>query len=46
MQVQELEPLVGEWATEVRMPRAGATRSAGRTTFEWLEGGGYLIQRG
>ena len=45
MQVQELEPLVGEWATEVRMPPGGGDPVRGRTTFEWLEGGGYLIQR-
>ena len=44
MQVQELEPLVGEWTTELRMP-GGDEMVLGRTTFEWLEGGGYLIQR-
>ena len=44
MQVHELEPLVGEWATEVRMPGDDEV-IRGRTTFEWLEGGGYLIQR-
>ena len=44
MKLEELEPLVGEWATEVELPGAsGAIR--GRTTFSWLEGGGYLIQR-
>ena len=44
MHVDELEPLVGEWTTEVRMPgRDEVVR--GRATFEWLEGGGYLIQR-
>ena len=42
--VQELEPLVGEWTAEIRLPgRDEVVR--GRTTFEWLEGGGYLIQR-
>ena len=44
MQVQELESLVGEWTTEVRMPGQDEV-IRGRTTFEWLEGGGYLIQR-
>jgi len=44
MQVQELEPLVGEWTTEIRMPGLDEV-VGGRTTFEWLEGGGYLIQR-
>ncbi len=44
MQAQELEPLIGEWTTEVRMPGHDEV-IRGRTTFEWLEGGGYLIQR-
>lgn len=42
--VQQLEPLVGEWATEVRLPGEDEV-VRGSTTFEWLEGGGYLIQR-
>jgi hypothetical protein len=45
MEIQELEPLVGEWVTEVRMPPGGGEPVRGRTTFEWLEGGGYVIQR-
>jgi hypothetical protein len=44
MDVRELEPLVGEWATEADVPGQDAV-ARGRTTFEWLEGGGYLIQR-
>lgn len=44
MQLEALQPLVGEWTTEVRHPSRDAP-IAGRTTFEWLEGGGYLIQR-
>lgn len=43
MEVHELEPLVGEWATQAAIP--GRAVAHGRTTFEWLEGGGYLIQR-
>ena len=39
MQVQKLEPLVGEWTTEIRMPGLDEV-VGGRTTFEWLEGGG------
>ncbi len=35
-----LDVLVGEWQTFV--PGVGAR---GRTTFEWLDGGGFLIQR-
>jgi hypothetical protein len=45
MQIEALEPLIGEWVTEVRLPPGGGDPVRGRTTFEWLEGGGYLIQR-
>jgi hypothetical protein len=38
--LDELEALVGEWTVEV----PGFDVDA-RTTFEWLEGGGFLIQR-
>jgi hypothetical protein len=44
MEMQELEPLVGAWRTEVRMPGQDEVIH-GRTTFEWLDGGAYLIQR-
>jgi hypothetical protein len=45
MQIQDLEPLVGAWTTEVRLPPGGGEPVRGGTTFEWLEGGGYLVQR-
>jgi hypothetical protein len=35
----DLEALVGEWRTSV------AGEAVGTTTFEWLEGGGFLVQR-
>jgi hypothetical protein len=38
--LRRLDVLVGEWAAEV----PGFDVEA-RTTFEWLEGGGFLIQR-
>ena len=44
MTVEALEPLVGEWTTEVKLPDHDGV-VGGRTTCEWLEGGGYLIQR-
>jgi len=44
MNLQALEPLIGEWATSATLPGADKV-VRGRTTFEWLEGGGYLIQR-
>ena len=40
-ELSKLEVLVGEWKPEV----PGAGDIAARTTFEWLEGGGFLIQR-
>ena len=41
--MEALEPLVGEWATEVRHPDIGVVH--GEMSVEWLDGGGYLIQR-
>lgn len=38
--LEQLNMLVGSWETTI--PSAG---TQGRTTFEWLEGGGFLIQR-
>jgi hypothetical protein len=35
-----LDVLVGEWETSVP-----GIEAEGRTTFEWLEGGGFLIER-
>ncbi len=42
--MQALEPLVGEWTAEAVMP-GGGDGVGGSMTVEWLEGGGYLIQR-
>ena len=44
MELEELQPLVGEWAVEATVPGQDGT-AAGRTTWDWLERGGYLIQR-
>lgn len=38
--LEQLNILIGEWETTV--PERGVR---GRTTFEWLESGGFLIQR-
>ena len=38
------EALIGTWATEARHPLLDAD-VPGAVTFEWLEGGHYLIQR-
>jgi hypothetical protein len=39
------EVLVGEWDTEALFPFDPPVTLPGRTTFEWLEGGFFLIQR-
>lgn len=39
------QALIGEWATEMTHPMFRGTVVSGRTTFEWLEGGRFLIQR-
>jgi len=41
--MEALEALVGEWTTEVRHPDIGVVH--GEMSVEWLDGGGYLIQR-
>jgi hypothetical protein len=38
-----LEPLIGEWTTEVRFPNG--VSGTGRSTFEPVLGGAYLLQR-
>ncbi len=40
-----LEPLVGEWETQATHPYLPNAVIRGRATFEWLEGGRYLIWR-
>jgi hypothetical protein len=42
--MEALEALVGEWTTEVDHADLGAVR--GELSTQWLDGGGYLIQRG
>ena len=42
--MKALEVLVGEWTVEVVHPDLDGVLP-GRMTVEWLEGGGYLIQR-
>jgi hypothetical protein len=44
----KLEPfqaLVGEWTIEMAHPMFEDTVVRGRATYEWLEGGRFLIQR-
>ena len=41
--MEGFEALLGEWTTEVRHPDIGVVH--GEMSVEWLDGGGYLIQR-
>ena len=44
----KLEPfraLIGEWTIEMTHPMLEDTVVRGRATYEWLEGGRFLIQR-
>jgi hypothetical protein len=42
--LQAFEPLLGEWTVEAVMPGSEDVLP-GSMSVEWLEGGGYLIQR-
>ena len=43
--VRRLEALVGEWDTEGAHPVDPSIRVQGRVSFEWLEGGHFLVER-
>lgn len=40
-----LEPLVGEWSVEAVFPGAPPSDLRGKTVFEWMTGGRFLLQR-
>jgi len=43
--MQRLEPFVGRWTMEARFPGAESTGPSGLSTFEWMVGGQFLLQR-
>ena len=43
--VDRLGALVGEWVVEASFPLDPPATVSGRTTFEWLEGRFFLVQR-
>ena len=43
--LEPFQALTGEWTMELTHPAVPDTVIHGRTTFEWLEGGRFLIQR-
>jgi hypothetical protein len=43
--LEPLSILVGEWSTVGTHPYVPGTTFHGRTTFEWIEGGAFLLMR-
>lgn len=43
--LEPFEALIDEWAMELTHPNIPGTVVRGRTTFEWLEGGRFPLQR-
>ena len=43
--LEPFETLIGEWTMEITHPMVEGTVIHGRATYEWLEGGRFLIQR-
>ncbi len=43
--LEELAALVGEWRVEMAFPADPPTVVRGHVTFEWLEGGAFLLMR-
>ncbi len=43
--MERLAPFVGEWIVQAAFPDAGPSPFTGLTTFEWVLGGRYLLQR-
>lgn len=45
VEMAPLEPLVGEWSVEALAPWVPPGDLRGRTAFEWMTGGTFLVQR-
>jgi hypothetical protein len=43
--LERFQALIGEWRIEMTHPMVEDTVVRGRATYEWLEGGRFLIQR-
>jgi hypothetical protein len=41
----QLQAFIGEWTMQAAFPDAPPTDTQGRTAFEWMTGGQFLIQR-
>jgi hypothetical protein len=45
MQMSQLDAFVGEWSVEALFPDAEPTGPVGRSVFEWVLGGQFLVWR-
>jgi hypothetical protein len=43
--LERLDAFIGEWSVDASFPDAPPTGVAGRTEFEWVLGGQFLVQR-
>jgi hypothetical protein len=43
--IQSLQQLIGTWSTTGHHPMVPGTTFHGRTSFEWIEGGAFLMMR-
>src|SRR5437588_11273565 len=43
--LERLDAFVGGWSMEASFPNAPPTGVVGRTVFEWMPGGRFLVQR-
>ena len=44
-EIERLEAFVGEWMMEAAFPNVAPSDVRGRTVFEWMPGGRFLVQR-
>jgi hypothetical protein len=43
--LRRLEPFLGTWSLEAIVPQVPPTDVRGHVSFEWLPGGGFLVER-
>lgn len=43
--LERLDAFIGVWSMEASFPHAPPTRVIGRTVFDWMQGGQFLVQR-
>jgi hypothetical protein len=43
--IERLSPFIGKWSVEARLPEGPPMDLRGRQEFEWMPGGGFVVQR-